>query len=204
MPQQTTPLTDAELERLEDILYDLNSGMAMSLEEIDGFFCSLICSPDVVPPSEYLPHVWGSNDPNQSGFKNIEEAREALVLITRHWNTIAATLLRDEPYAVLLGEYEDGSVTGREWALGFMQGMSLCQKEWERLAIDTEWNEALVPVMVLAEDDEHHIADVPATPEEREAMLDVLDDSVLSIYRYFRMQVKPPSEAKKRSRRTKA
>jgi yecA family protein len=194
MPPLTTPLTDAELERLEDIPYELNSGMAMSLEEMDGFFCALICAPEMVPPSEYLPHLWGSDDPQQSGFKTIEDAIEALTLITRHWNTIAATLLRDEPYPVLLGEYDDGDVTGREWALGFMQGMSLRQKEWERLAMDTKWNEALVPVMVLAEDEEHSISEAPAVPEEREAMLDVLDESVLRIYRYFRTpSKKPPS-----------
>ena len=122
MPLLTTPLTDAELERLEDILYDLNSGTAMSPEEMDGFFCALICSPEVVPPSEYLPHVWGRNDPQQSGFKTVEEDKEALTLITRHWNAIAATLQRDEPYSVLIAEDDEVYLTGQEWAARLYAG----------------------------------------------------------------------------------
>ena len=204
MPPLTTPLTEAELQRLEDMLYDLNSGEAMSLEEMDGFFCALICSPEVVPPSEYLPHVWGSDDPEQSGFSSIEEAREALELISRHWNAIAASLLRDEVYPVLIAEDEDSTLTGQEWAIGFMQGMYLSQKEWERLGSDDKFGEALLPIMVLAEDDEHRFSDVLATPEEREAMLDMLAGSVLIMYRYFRTKRKPPSKAKKRSRPSKA
>ncbi|MGC2211396.1 MAG: UPF0149 family protein [Candidatus Korobacteraceae bacterium] len=199
MPPLTQPLSDAELERLDDILYCLNSGEAMSLEELDGFFCALICSPEVVPPSEYLPHLWGGDDPQQIGFKTVDEAKEALTLISRHWNTIAATLLRDEPYPVLMGEAEDGTLTGQDWAIGFMQGMALREKPWEQLATDTKWNEALIPTMVLAEDKENPIADAPVTPEERDAMLDALADSVLVIYRYFRTEKKPPRKAAKKS-----
>jgi uncharacterized protein len=200
MAALTQPLSDAELERLDDILHGLNSGMAMSLEEMDGYFCALICSPEVVPPNEYLPHLWGDGDPQDTGFSSLDAAKEALTLISRHWNTIAATLLRDEPYPVLLGEDEEGMLTGQEWAIGFMQGMALREKHWERLAADVKWNDALIPTMVLAEDEVNPINDVPVTPEEREAMLDALADSVLVIYRYFRTQKKPPGKSKKRSR----
>jgi uncharacterized protein len=56
----TEPLTDDEFERLGDFLYGLH-GTAMTLEELDGFFCALICGPDLVPPSEYLPHIFGGD-----------------------------------------------------------------------------------------------------------------------------------------------
>ena len=32
---------------------------AMNLEEVDGLFAALIAGPQVVPPSEYLPEVFG-------------------------------------------------------------------------------------------------------------------------------------------------
>jgi hypothetical protein len=41
---------DSELEGLEDFLYRVNPDEALSLEEMDGFFCALICSPELVPP----------------------------------------------------------------------------------------------------------------------------------------------------------
>jgi len=199
MPVLTQPLNDAELDRLDDFLYRVNPGEAMSLEELDGYFCALICCPEVVPPSEYLPHVWGGQHVGNGAFGSVEEAQEILALFSRHWNTIAATLLRDEPYPVLMGEYEDGKVSGQEWALGFQQGMFLRQEAWERLANDGKLGAALLPVIVLAEDDEHQLTADPVTQEERDAMLDVLAESVLIIYRYFRNKAKPQRRAKKRS-----
>jgi uncharacterized protein len=201
MPNLSQPLTDPELERLEDFLYSVNADEAMSLEEMDGFFCALICSPDLVPPSEYLPHLWGGEHVQHS-FQSIEEAQEILTLISRHWNTIAAILLRDEPYPALMGEYEDGNVTGQEWALGFLQGMYLREKPWEQLLKDEQFGAMLFlfPVMVLAEDEEHRLTSAPVTAEDRDTALDALANTVLLIYRYFRSTVKPQRRvAKKRS-----
>ena len=70
----------------------------MSLEELDGFFCALICGPELVPPSEYMPHIFGGELVQGHGVSTVEEAQELLNLLARHWNMIAATLLRDEPY----------------------------------------------------------------------------------------------------------
>ena len=199
MPNLSQPLTNSELERLEDFLYSVNPDEAMSLEEMDGFFCALICSPDLVPPSEYLPHLWGGEHVQHS-FPSVEEAQEILTLITRHWNTIAATLVQDEPYSALMGEYEDGNVTGQEWAIGFLQGMYLREKPWERLLKDEQFGAILFPVMVLAEDAEHRLTSAPVTVEDRETALDALANTVLLIYRYFRNAAKPQRRvAKKRS-----
>ena len=52
-------LTDAELDRLGEFLQNSNVGAAMNLEELDGFFAALIAGPELVPPSEYLPEVFG-------------------------------------------------------------------------------------------------------------------------------------------------
>jgi len=208
MSALSQPLTDVELERLDDFLHRKNPSEAMSLEKLDGFLCALICSPEVVPPSEYLPLVWGGEMVEGRGFKTIEEAREILGLLTRHWNNIAATLLRDEPYPVLMGEYEDGGVTGREWARGFEQGMYLRQDAWVPLTKDKKFGPVLLPVITLADDDDTTLTSVPVTTEAREAMLDVLAGSVLIVYRYFRGKGKakpePRGKSKKRSRGKKA
>lgn len=50
-----SPLNDSELDRLADFLEDIDSH-AMNIEMLDGFFAALICGPDVISPSEYLPH----------------------------------------------------------------------------------------------------------------------------------------------------
>jgi yecA family protein len=63
------PLTDAELDKLADILKRFGDKRARNLETLDGFFAALICGPDDVPPSEYLPEIWGGNMVNEPAFQ---------------------------------------------------------------------------------------------------------------------------------------
>jgi uncharacterized protein len=56
------PLTDAELERLNQVLGRFDNKRSMNLEQLDGFFAALICGPQIVPPSEYLPVCTENSD----------------------------------------------------------------------------------------------------------------------------------------------
>ena len=50
-------LTDDEFAFLDSFLRKANSGRAMNLEEMDGFVTALVCGPQMVMPSEYMPHA---------------------------------------------------------------------------------------------------------------------------------------------------
>lgn len=53
------PLSDAEVERLRAILESGRGGEnCMTIEAVDGLFACLICSPEVVMPSQWMPVVW--------------------------------------------------------------------------------------------------------------------------------------------------
>ena len=54
MTGQGQALTDEEYDHMAAVLHRFHSERAMNLEMLDGFFVALICSPDMVPPSEYL------------------------------------------------------------------------------------------------------------------------------------------------------
>jgi uncharacterized protein len=58
---QSEPLTDAEFERLSGILGRFDNKQPMNLEQLDGFLAALICGPEIVRPSEYLPVIYGSD-----------------------------------------------------------------------------------------------------------------------------------------------
>jgi yecA family protein len=185
-PFLTQALTDTELERLNDIFQGVNPGEAMSLEELDGFFCALICGPEVVPPSAYMPHIFG-RDPVQGRWTStVEEEQELMNLLTRHWNTITATLLRDEPHAVWMGKYGNDRMTGLDWARGFELGMSLGDDSWNRLINDDRFAVALAPIVALAEQCNPDSGLAPMTPEVQEEAVRALGASVLVIFRYFR------------------
>jgi uncharacterized protein len=54
-----TLLSDAEYDKLESVLNQFQSDDVMNLEEIDGFFTALICSPEMTQPSIYLKEISG-------------------------------------------------------------------------------------------------------------------------------------------------
>ena len=82
-------LTEDEIDRLAAFLDDLPPP-AMNLEMVDGFFCALISGPDLVPPSEYLPEIWG----DEPRFESEAEAREIMMLLLQLWNGIADNTIR--------------------------------------------------------------------------------------------------------------
>jgi hypothetical protein len=49
-------------------------------------------------PSEYNREVFGGEMSETCEFSSLDEAREILGLMMQHWNTIAGTLLKGEPY----------------------------------------------------------------------------------------------------------
>ncbi len=167
---QNEPLTDAELDRLGGFLEGCKSGKAMNVEQLDGFFASLIAGPEIVMPSEYNRKVFGGEMSDTCEFSSLDEANEILGLMMRHWNTIAGTLLKGEAYVPLLLEEEDGVAHGNDWAEGFMRGMHMRHGGWADLMDDEERSECLIPMMVLLHerDEDPEMRPKPISPEKRE------------------------------------
>jgi uncharacterized protein len=124
------PLTDAELERLTAVLKRFGDERAMNLEQLGGFLAALICCPDLVPSSEYLPEIWGGDIVLEEGFGAQPILKDFLSLIMRHWNTIVETLQSGEVYLPLLLEDENGVSHANDWANGFLRGMKLRKQHW--------------------------------------------------------------------------
>ena len=79
----------------------------MNLEMLDGFFAALICSPDTVPPSEYLPEIWGGDIPDEA-LSDRGELQTFLDLVMRHWNAAVHTLHSEDVFLPLLLEDDEG------------------------------------------------------------------------------------------------
>jgi yecA family protein len=100
-------------------------------------------------PSEYLPEVFGGEMSEACDFGSLDEANEVLGLMMRHWNDIAGTLLKDEPYVPLLLEEEAGAANGNDWARGFMRGIEMRHDGWAELVNDEDHGGCLIPMMML-------------------------------------------------------
>jgi uncharacterized protein len=188
MNSLTAPLSDAELDQLAAFLDSLPSPEAMNIERLDGFFCALVASPDLVMPSEYWPYVIG-DDTEESGptFDTMEQAQTIMSLVTRHWNTIATTLQNEEIYLPVLLEDDNGLALGNDWAKGFMDGVALRSSSWQSFLHDEDHAGSIIPMMALAHenDPEPQARFESPPPEKRTELLQMMVAGITQIYRYF-------------------
>lgn len=176
------PLEDAELDRLETLLDAYPE--PMDLEMLDGFLTALLCSPELVMPSQYMPHILGEE--RGGVLTDIAQAQELYDLISRHWNTVARLLHEEHACEPLFLEYDDG-LHGNSWALGFMQGMAIGGEAWEELLDDDAQGDMLMPIFVLAHESDPDPETRPGTiaPQDREVLFEGIAAAVPGIFAYF-------------------
>ena len=185
---KSEPLTDAELDHLSAILERFGDNRSMNLEQLDGFLAALICGPELVPPSKYLPMIWG----DRTVFEGTSSAQEFLSLLMRHWNAIADTLNSGEVYLPLLFENESGITHGNDWAKGFLRGMEFGKEDWTLLLDDEDHGGSLIAIFALANEHnsnpEMRPYEDPISAELRETLIVSAAAGATQIYRYFKSQ----------------
>ena len=92
--------TDTNLDRLQDVLSGIPAERdGMTIAELDGYVVALIVCPDTIPPSEWLPGVWGG----EHEFADVDEAEATIAVVIEHYNRIARELAEyPEDYAPVL------------------------------------------------------------------------------------------------------
>lgn len=148
MNLEPLPLNDEELDWLDQFLLDRidddtvtegkNEGV-LDISELDGFMTALVSGPVVVPPSRWLPVVWGDFEPE---WKNPQEFEAVFTLLIRHMNGIVSSLM-EQP-----GDFEplflERVVEGKtytivdEWCEGYVQGVNLTADLWGAGGLEME------------------------------------------------------------------
>ncbi len=118
------PLTDEEIEALEEFLMSESVPEGtMGVSMLDGLLTGIIVGPDLVPPSKWLPLVWG--DEEGPVFETEEEATRIFALFMRHMNDIARTFAEvPEEFEPLFYERE---VEGKTYTI---PGGTSCECRW--------------------------------------------------------------------------
>lgn len=139
---------EADLEVLDQFLMsDHAPDNGMGLSDLDGFLTGILVGPELVLPSEWLPFVWGGEEPR---FENEDEARTVLAALMGHYNAIAQALDSGEPndLAPVYWIHEE-VVLAADWAEGFLDAMRLRPNAWAPLAEDEKAGLLLVPILAL-------------------------------------------------------
>jgi len=162
MTELSQPLSDAELDQLDGFLLDrvpedadtddLDEGIT-DVSELDGFLTAVVSGPVTIPPSQWLPAVWGDFEPT---WDEVEEFQEIFTLFIRHMNAISDRLMNmPEEFEPLFFGHE---VKGKsylivdEWCEGYRIGVDLAASAWS--AGGEEVIDLLAPIYAFTEQTE--------------------------------------------------
>jgi len=176
-----TPLSDEELQALDDLLHALPLDGAMNIEGLDGYLTALLVGPpllDKLATADWLPLVWGGDAEGESHapFPSGRKRKQATVWVLRHLQNLAC-LLRDKPddWQPIFSVAEQGEkeyVSAQDWCAGFLSAVDLDQEAWSPLFDDPALGPLLVPVALLGGDaDQLSLADA-----ERLQDIEVVDE----------------------------
>ncbi len=131
----------------------------VSVSELDGLLTAVAIGPEFVPPSEWLPVVWGEESP---AFESLEQAERVLGAIMARYNEIIHSL-NDEPptFAPILWEAKNGAVFAGDWAIGFMVGVGLRAKAWSPFLRSRRHADIMAPIFALLPEAQDVLGDMP-------------------------------------------
>ena len=150
----STPLTDAEFEVLDEFLLSLeDDGAMLDASEFDGFMTAVVSGPDMIPPSVWLPVVWGGEE-NAPVWDSMEDYQRIFGLMIRYMNTTSATLMQQPAeFEPCFLESEVHGVTYSvvdEWCTGYIKGVGLYPAQ---LTAGPEMENLLAPIREFADPD---------------------------------------------------
>lgn len=167
MNKLSTSLDQQELEWLDVFILerlDENTNTegkdegVLDVSELDGFFTAIISGPVMIPPSIWLPAVWGDFEPV---WDNEQEVERVLSLMMRHMNDIATTLIEQSQYYEPI--FMQRKVKGKtytivdEWCEGYKRGMGLTFDQWDTNGLDMKI--LLAPIMAFTGEQAMQLAD---------------------------------------------
>jgi uncharacterized protein len=141
------PSGQIDLDALDDYLMSDNApNGSMGLSDLDGFLTGIVVGPEVILPGEWLPVIWGGEEPL---FQSEAEMRSVLGAIRGRYNEIVAGLKRDpEELDPIFWEGPDREVIASDWAGGFLDAVALRREAWEPLMNDRA-GILMVPLLLL-------------------------------------------------------
>ncbi len=143
--------SDQDLDRLSALLHALPAeNMPMTLSELDGYMAGVLACPDKIPPSEWLPLVWGET--GEANFPDQKTAEATIGAVMAHYNAVAQAMTRSrwiEP--IFAVDPNSDEVMWEPWVDGFTHAMRLRPDAWDGLLdqADDETRAAIIFLMAL-------------------------------------------------------
>ena len=184
------PLSDDELNDLDELLAALPVDGALNIEALDGYLAGLLLTPGRaladLPGEAWLPVIWGGDgEADPAPFASGKQRKKVVMAALRHLQSIA-TAWQERPqawepiFSFADGEDEDTEYADAEdWAAGFLIAVDLAPDAWAPLFDDAETGPLLAPIAALGAED-GPLAD--ATAEARDEASRKIPDAMLALW----------------------
>ena len=165
--------------------------------ELQGFLFTVVSAPDLVPPSDWLPIVFGDE---KAAYASLDQANEILGEIMALYNTTNAAVL--DPPTVLpadcplhkdaLANFADDAPIA-QWSRGFLRGHQWLEQLWEETVPEDLTEELEATFMALSffssrEMAEGFHAETSTSDQSFEVMADAIHQTVpRAVARYAHM-----------------
>ncbi len=159
----------------------------MLLSDLDGFMTGVLCSPELIMPSKWLPVVWGGLEPDVD---DLDTHTWAIQAVLERYNQIAAALNSEPPYLEpIFWRAPEGHSIAMDWCEGFMQAVHLQSELWDDLLKTEQGREWMFPVFAhLLDPDGNSL--VGAKQEQLDALLDrsaeQIPETIPHIFAYWK------------------
>ncbi len=155
--RSTQPLTDREIDELDDALADLRRHRGiLDASMLDGFLVGVLLQPEPVMPSAWLPVLFEAREGEPMIPGDLDRVQRVTDLVMRHHNTLAAHIAAREPFDPIVYEIpgdEGDDVQQADpflplwpWATGFVVALGAFPALVERYGDDPDVDAALVNV----------------------------------------------------------
>ena len=164
---------------------------SMGLSDLDGFLTGVVVGPELILPSEWLPVIWGGQEPE---FETEDEMRTVLGTIMGRYNEIAACFNTDpDDFEPIFWEGPEGEVIASDWAGGFLDAVSLRPNAWEPLIRHRRAGAMMMPLLLLNGGAELHVGSDDAVDEHKflAEVPDIIPACVAGIHDFWRHYQKP-------------
>jgi len=175
-----------DINRLDTFLAsDDSPEESMLISDLDGFLTGILCSPELILPSEWFPTVWNTPEPTFT-----DEGVWAIQEILALYNQIDSGLNADpSTLDPLFWERQDVAAIAMDWCEGFMEAFVLREKQWDVLMETEQGQDWMFPILAHLFDT-HDNSLSGATKEDLPTVLDeasnLIYGTVPKIYNYWK------------------
>ena len=198
-PVSTEPLSEAEIEWLEDFLLerfdddtdtcDMDEGV-LCISELDGLFTAVVSGPVMLSPSQWLPQVWCDFEPE---FDSADDFEKVMSLMMRHMNNIASLLMEQPQHfePMFLQREVDGEIYTivDEWCEGYMRGVVLAAEQWQLQSCDMK---ILITPIAAFQGDQATLTHDQFSEQEIRNLQQAITPNVREIHAYWLAQRSAP------------